>query len=95
MYVTEQLRVAPEPLAGRAHFPLAGLKVPVPLLVKVTVPVGVLAGNASVSVTVAVHVVVPPARMGLGPQVTVVVVERLLTFKVKVPELLVWDVSGL
>jgi len=38
-----------------------GVKVPVAFVVKLTVPVGVVAPDADVSVTVAVHVVGVPA----------------------------------
>jgi len=61
------------------------LKVPAPLLLKLTVPVGVL--GVPVSVTVAVQVVGWPTTTDAGVQPTLVLVERLLTVTVVVPEL--------
>jgi hypothetical protein len=55
---------------------------PPPLLVQVTVPLGVLALPADVSVTVAVHVVGWFSPVGLGKQVTVVPVARFEMLKV-------------
>ena len=52
------------------------LKLPAPLEVKLTVPVGVLAVPPSVSVTVAVHVDGCPTATGSGAQLTLVDVER-------------------
>ena len=68
------------------------LKVPAPLLLKLTVPVGVLGVPLSVSVTVAVQVVGWPTT-DAGVQPTLVLVERLLTVTVVVPELPLWVVS--
>lgn len=51
-----------------------GLKIPVPELVKLTVPVGAV-GLVEVSVTVAVQVVSEPQWTGFGVHETVVVVE--------------------
>ena len=81
VYVTEQLAAAPLP----ERVQLVGLKVPVPLLVKLTVPVGVV-GEAVVSVTVAVQVVGLPTETVYGVQLTLVLVGRL-TVTVVVPEL--------
>jgi len=53
---------------------LAALKVPVPLLAKVTVPVGVIAVPGDVSVTIAVHVVTLLTTTVAGAQLTAVVV---------------------
>ena len=50
-----------------------GLNVPVPLLVKLTLPVGVL-GVVAVSLTVAVQLVAIPVVTDAGLQLTVVVV---------------------
>jgi hypothetical protein len=61
------------------------LKVPVELLVKVTVPVGVIAPAPDESATVAVHVVDIPEFTELGLQETVVVVERIVDASVNVP----------
>lgn len=66
---------------------LAALKVPVALLVKLTVLVGVIAVPGDVSVTVAVQVVAWLTTTGLGVQLMLVAVERLLTVRLKVPEL--------
>ncbi len=64
------------------------LNVPEPAIrLQETVPVGVTAVPASVSVTVAVQVVGPFTRTVEGLQLTVVVVALLLAVKSKVPEL--------
>src|SRR6267143_2031230 len=84
VYVTEQLVELPEP----ERVQLAALKVPVPLLVKLTVPVGVVFVPTSVSVTVAVQVVGCPTTTDDGEQLTLVPVERFaVTVTVVVPEL--------
>jgi hypothetical protein len=69
------------------------LKVPAPLLLKLTVPVGVLGVPVSVSLTVAVQVVDCPMTTDAGLQLTLVLVERLLTVTRLVPELPAWVVS--
>ncbi len=70
------------------------LKVPAPLLLKPTVPVGVLGVPESVSVTVAVQLVEAPTGTVVGVQLTLVVVERIaVTVTVVVPELPAWVVS--
>ena len=74
--LTEQLAVAPVPAS-----------VQVPPGVNVTVPVGVLVVPAAVSVTVAVHDVAWLIAMVVGLHATVVVVVRLLTVTVVLPEL--------
>jgi hypothetical protein len=61
------------------------LKVPLPLLAKLTLPVGVLAMPASMSLTVAVQVVETPSSTELGVQLTEVEVLRLFTVKVPLP----------
>ena len=82
VYVTEQVAELPEP----ERVQLAALKVPVPLLVKVTVPVGVVFVPTSVSVTVAVQVVDVPSDTVVGEQLTLVLVERFaVTATVVVP----------
>ena len=64
------------------------VNVPVPLLVKETVPVGALAVPVEVSVTVAVHVVGELLTVMLdGEQLTAVVVVRLATVNEAEPEL--------
>ena len=63
------------------------VKVPVPLLVNETVPVGALAVPPEVSVTVAVHDVAAFTATDAGEQLTAVVVVRLVTVNVAVPEL--------
>src|SRR3989442_15042995 len=69
VYVTEQLAELPVPLSVQ----LAGVKVPLPpLLVKETVPVGVIGVPVSVSVTLAVHVVGWPKATVDGLQRTLV-----------------------
>ena len=63
------------------------MKVPVPLLVNETVPVGALAVPPEVSVTVAVHDVGAFTATDAGEQLTAVVVVRLVTVNAAVPEL--------
>jgi hypothetical protein len=86
VYVTEQVAVGPAPL----NVQLVGLNVPLPLLVKLTVPVGVIGAPVSLSVTVAVQVVETPAATVGGEQSTVVIVERFVTVTVSMPLLLSW-----
>jgi hypothetical protein len=68
------------------------LKLPASLLNRLnrTVPVGVLAVPAEVSVTVAVHVVDLPTATGLGEQLTVVLAERGSTVTAWLPLLSAW-----
>jgi hypothetical protein len=61
------------------------LKVPVLLVVKVTVPVGVTAPVPEASATVAVQVEATLSRTLAGEQATVVVVARRVEARVKVP----------
>jgi len=79
-------------VAPAARVQLAdGVKVPVELVVKLTLPVGVV-GDALVSVTVAVQVVAELSGTELGEQDTAVVVVcggAGVTARRKVPELLV------
>jgi len=91
--VTWQVAVPRVP-ATRLH----GLPVKVPaapVLVKVTVPVGVIRvpGFVAGSFTVAVHVVAWPGDMLVGEQLTVVVVDRGLTTILVVPLLAAWEMS--
>jgi hypothetical protein len=62
-------------------------KAPLPAVVQLTVPVGVLRVPASLSVTVAVHVAGWPTLSGCGVQLTVVAVVRLFTVSVVDPVL--------
>ena len=78
VYVTEHVPVAP-------RVQLVLLKVPVPLLVKVTVPLGTLIVPGLVSVTVAVQVVALFTGTLGGTQSTLVMVARLVTSTVVVP----------
>src|SRR2546428_6604888 len=80
-------------LQARRGVQLELLKEPAPLLLKLTVPVGVLLVPASVSLTVAVQVVGWPTTTDAGVQPTLVLVERLLTVTVVEPELPAWVVS--
>ena len=57
---------------------LVDAKLPPPLVIHETAPLGVLVVPMSESTTLAVHVVVPPAFRVDGAQITVVVVERLV-----------------
>ena len=61
------------------------LKVPVALLLNVTVPVGVTAPAPEASATVAVQVVDTPVLTEAGLQTTVVVLERIVDATVNVP----------
>jgi hypothetical protein len=61
------------------------LKVPVLLLVKVTVPVGVMAPVPEESATVAVHVVALPVLTELGEQATDVDDDLIVDVTVNVP----------
>ena len=63
------------------------MKVPVPLLVNETVPVGALAVPPEVSVTVAVQVVAEFTTTEDGEQLTLVDVVRVVTVSEAVPEL--------
>ncbi len=63
------------------------LNVPVPLLVRVTVPVGLLAVPGEVSVMVTVQLVTLLTTIVVGWHVIVVVVVRTVTVTVAVPEL--------
>jgi len=83
--ITEQL-----PLV-RAQ--LRGEKVPGPLLVKPTEPVGVVGVPGEESVTVAPHVVGVPTGKVDGEHETEVELERRVTVMVVVPELATWAVS--
>ena len=69
------------------------LNVPVELLVKVTVPVGVIAPVPEESATVAVQLVETPVLTDDGMHETVVVVVRLVDATVNVPLLPVWPES--
>ena len=66
------------------------MKVPVLLVVKVTVPVGVIPPVPEESATVAVQLLAVLSGTLAGEQATVVVVDLGLTASVKVPLLLVW-----
>src|SRR2546428_444226 len=80
VYVTEQDALDPLPESVQ----LAELKVPLPLLMKETLPVGVV-GVPVVSVTVAVQVVGWPTATVAGVQATVAVVEGVITMKEVLP----------
>src|SRR5438093_11115128 len=73
VWVTERLAEAPLPVSVQLEL----LKVPAPLLPKLTVPVGVLLVPVSVSLTVAVQVVAWPTTTDAGLQPTLVLVGRL------------------
>jgi len=72
---------------------LVALKVPVLLLAKLTVPVGVTAPAPEESVTVAVHVVGLPVVTDAGEQVTDVEDDLMVDVTVNVPLLPVWTLS--
>jgi hypothetical protein len=69
--------------AARVH--VAELKVPVELVVKVTVPVGTIAPAPEESATVAVQLEGALSGTLAGEHTTVVVVERIVDARVKVP----------
>jgi hypothetical protein len=69
------------------------VKVPVELVVNVTVPVGVIPPVPEESTTVAVQLLAVLSGTLAGEQATVVVVVRILTARVNVPLLPVWLVS--
>ena len=76
-----------------ARVQVAELKVPVELVVKVTVPVGVMAPVPDESATVAVHVLGVLSRTLAGEHATVVVVVRRVEASVKLPLLPWWPAS--
>ncbi len=71
------VQVAVDPLLEMMQ--LAGLKVPVPLLLQLTNPVGVIGVPSDVSVTLAWHVVECLGRRVLGEQLTLVDEARFVT----------------
>ena len=71
------MQVAVDPLPEIMQ--LVGLKVPVPLLLQLTNPVGVIGVPGDVSVTLAWHVVECLGRRVLGEQLTLVDEARLVT----------------
>ena len=81
MYVTLQVALAVDP--DRVHD--VALNVPVLLVVKPTVPVGVTAPAPEESDTVTVQVVADPVFTDAGAHVTEVVVDLIVEASVKVP----------
>ncbi len=76
-----------------ASVQLVALKVPVELLVKVTVPVGVIAPVPEESDTVTVQVVDTPVPTVAGEHATEVELDLIVEARVKVPLLPVWTLS--
>jgi hypothetical protein len=76
-----------------AKVQLVALKVPVLLLVKVTVPVGVIAPVPDESATVAVQVDATLSSTLAGEHATDVVLDLIVEASVKVPLLPVWTES--
>jgi hypothetical protein len=74
--MTEQV-AGPAVVVEVSRHPSKGLMPP--SAVKLTLPVGALLVPVAVSVTVAVHVVEPPAWNDAGAQLTAVVVDRFVT----------------
>ncbi len=74
VYVTWHVAVAAIVPAARVQLVPGKLKVPVPLLVKLTEPPGVVAPDVEISVTVPVQVVTVPTTTDPGEQLTLVVV---------------------
>lgn len=85
----EQLAELPVP----DRVQLVALKMPAPLLVKLMVPVGVIAVPGEVSVTVAEQIVCWLTTTEDGVHVTRVEVARLLTVRLIVLELPLWLAS--
>ena len=79
------VQVAVDPLPEMMQ--LVGLKVPVPLLLQLTNPVGVIGVPGDVSVTLAWHVVECLGRRALGEQLTLVDEARFVTCRLVEPEL--------
>ena len=77
--------------AARVH--VAELKVPVELVVKLTVPVGVMAPAPDESATVAVQVDATLSNTLAGEHATAVVVARFVEARVNVPLLPEWTLS--
>jgi hypothetical protein len=75
VYTIVQLASDPSTVVS-VHIFVLGVNDPLPTLLKLTVPVGVLAGVVSVSATVAVHVVDVVAGGVEGEQDSAVVVVR-------------------
>ena len=72
----------------------AGVNVPVPLVVNLTVPVGAVGVPVAVSVTVALQELAVPAAMLVGLQLMAVeVLRRTNTVTVVLPLLRVWEAS--
>ena len=69
---------------------VGALKVPVELVVKVTVPVGVTAPVPEASATVAVQVLAVLSRTLAGEQEIVVLDERIVEARMNVPTLPLW-----
>jgi hypothetical protein len=82
-----------EHLPVESSVQLSALKVPTPVLLKLTMPLGVLLVPMSVSLTVAVQVVESFTGMVVGEHVTEVLVERWRAVTRKVPELPRWVAS--
>ena len=72
---------------------VVALKVPVLLVVKLTVPVGVTAPAPEASLTVTVHVLGVLSRTLAGEHVTLVLDALIVEAMVKVPLLPVWTLS--
>ena len=90
--MTEQVEV--EVLDGAGARVHGLVKVPLPLLPKLTLPVGLLVGGPSVSVTVAVQVVGVLTLTAAGEQLTdVKVLLSVVTASAKVPLLGAWVAS--
>ena len=79
------LHAAVPPVPERVQ--VVELKVPGPLLLQLTVPVGVICVPGDASVTVAVHVVEWWSWMVVGEQLTLVVVLRFVTVRLNDPML--------
>ncbi len=74
-----QLAIAAVVPAIRVHVVEVGVNVPVELVAKPTVPVGVVAPDTDVSLTVAVHVEGEPMVTVFGTQETLVLVGLSIT----------------
>ena len=87
VYSTEQEAVNMLTPTGPVRAQLGALKVPVPVLVKLTEPDGRIFVPEERSVTVVVQVEAVPTLTGAGLQLSVVSVARKRTGRSRVPEL--------
>ena len=92
MYITKHEAVPVVAATNNVHGEV--VNVPVPLVVKSTVPVGTREGKPWLtdegSVTIAIHVVIDPMLTDAGRHVSVVVVGRTVAVRLVEPLLTAW-----